>query len=518
MITILDQEKYDLHLNKKSAGNYPVIYELLLSILLFGSIGAITWAIRGTAGWGGVDGTVIPGLMWGVLWYYLAYRKGTDARGVVLWLGLGIALGGELGYGQYVSWIRGIFYAGDKTIPIEPWLGYIWLILCGIGWAAPGGILLGWALGKRVSTKILAIRSLTLVILLVLLFGWSVIDWLGELLLKTESSFLFPNIDLGLYTADLGKHLSRTVYTNTQNIAVVVWWIAALLAAAWQRDKTTLVTGLILGVGFGLGFMQSALWTLGYASAPNYIDWWKMWELNSGFNLGLLYAVTFYWAIRNVDKTDQSNKIIADKTEVRTKYLEWRDTLFLAFGGFLLLFFVGFEYFFWTGLALSVFYFAAMILTTVGNSDSNSISEKRRNISLIYSIFFLVFLLFFGASERLGIVLDLYSLDEVSQYSWPINRILLFIPIAIVIISVAIFKMWQILRSKDYQSYKNNKHSKQALLVIDLMTVIGFIGALTIWPEKIGILYALFLVFAIYAFNRLEHRFDMVFQKNNWSR
>jgi len=113
VMNILNQEKYNIHYNHRKSNHGSVNRELVLTVLLFGSIGAITWAIRGTAGWGGVDGTVIPGLMWGILWYYVAFRKGIDARGVVLWLGLGLALGGELGYGQYTSWIRGIFYVGE---------------------------------------------------------------------------------------------------------------------------------------------------------------------------------------------------------------------------------------------------------------------------------------------------------------------------------------------------------------------------------------------------------------------
>lgn len=509
-MTILNQEKYNQHLNARSSKSNSVIYELILPIFLFGSIGAIAWAIRGTAGWGGVDGTIVPGLMWGVLWYYLAYRKGMDARGIVLWLGLGIALGGELGYGQYVSWIRGIFNIGDGIISIDPWLGYFWFILCGIGWAAPGGILLGWALGERVSTSRWIIRSLIFCALLIILFAWPVVDWLSEFLLKTNSTILFPNADLGIYSAELGKHLSRTVYTNTQNFGVVVWWIIALLEAVWQRDKTTIITGLIIGGGFGLGFMLSALWALGYGFAPGYIDWWKVWELNSGFNLGLLYAVTFYWAIRNVDKTNQSNKNITDKTEVRTKYHEWRDTLFLAFGGFLLLFFVGFEYFLWTGLALSFFYFVVMSLTTIGDLDSHLIAERRKNVSLIYSLFFLVFLMFHGGSENLGIVFGLYSLDEVTQYSWPLNRILAFVPIAIVISGVAIFNMWNVLRMDTEKRKFEYTNSKQSMLIIDLMTIMGFIGVLSIWPAKISIFYALFLVLAVSAFNRLVHRFDSI--------
>ncbi len=507
---IIKKLKYEKYYKARVTEESSIVHELFLPILLFGSIGAIAWAIRGTAGWGGVDGTVIPGLMWGLLWYYLAYRKGIDARGIIFWLGLGIALGGELGYGQYVSWIRGIFYVGKETIAIEPWLGYFWFIMCGIGWAAPGGILLGWALGKHVSTGHWIIRSSILILLLVFLFAWPCVDWLGEILLKTNSSILFPNADLGIYSTELGKHLNRTVYTNTQNFAVVVWLIIALLEAAFQRDKITIVTGLTIGGGFGLGFMLSALWTLGYGFAPTYIDWWKMWELNSGFNLGVLYAITFYWAIRNIDKTSQSQKAITKETEVRTKQIEWRDTLFLAFGGFLLLFFVGFEYFFWTGLALSLFYFVAMSLTTIGISNSNLIKERRKNISLIYSIYFLVFMMFHGGSERLGIVFELYSLDEVSQYSWPIKRILFFLPVAIVISCVAIYKMWNALRPNTEQNKLEIFTSKQSMLIIDLMTVMGFIGVLSIWPAKISVFYALFLVLAIFAFNRIEHRFDLI--------
>ena len=142
-MTIADKERYQRHRHFRIQGSPSAVQELLLAMLLFGSMGAITWAIRGTAGWGGVDGTVVPGLMWGLLWYYMCWRKGIDARGLVFWLGLGLALGGELGYGQYVSWIRGFFNVGNETIPIAPRTGYIWLVYCGIGWAAPGGIILG---------------------------------------------------------------------------------------------------------------------------------------------------------------------------------------------------------------------------------------------------------------------------------------------------------------------------------------------------------------------------------------
>jgi hypothetical protein len=208
-------------------------------MLLFGSIGAITWAIRGSAGWGGVDGTVVPGLTLALLWYFLSCRIGLDARGLVFWLGMGIALGGELGYGQYVSWIRGMFNVGEQVVPVQTWTGYLWLFICGVGWAAPGGIILGWALSKNRSNRQWLARSILLFILLIFLFAWPLVEWLSTQLAHSWPGLLFPNASLGIYDGVLDSHLQRTVYTNTQNFAVLLWWFAALLLAFLQNDRIT---------------------------------------------------------------------------------------------------------------------------------------------------------------------------------------------------------------------------------------------------------------------------------------
>ena len=63
MIFVVNKERYAAH-----RGGGWQIRELLLTMLLFGGIGGITWAVRGTNGWGGVQGTLIPGMTWGVLW------------------------------------------------------------------------------------------------------------------------------------------------------------------------------------------------------------------------------------------------------------------------------------------------------------------------------------------------------------------------------------------------------------------------------------------------------------------
>ena len=77
-MNILSEIRYKQQQNQMGLDNGSMLKELFVVILLFGSTGAITWAIRGTSGWGGVDGTVVPGMMWGILWYYIAFRKGID--------------------------------------------------------------------------------------------------------------------------------------------------------------------------------------------------------------------------------------------------------------------------------------------------------------------------------------------------------------------------------------------------------------------------------------------------------
>ena len=443
MMTVADKAKYQRHRERGTA-----VYGLWLPMLLFGSMGAITWAIRGTGGWGGIDGTIIPGMTWGLLWYYLCHRKGIDARGIPLWLGLGIAIGGELGYGQYVSWIQGKFMVGDSTISIAPWVGYAWLVICGIGWGAPGGILLGWALDAPASRRRWLAR-------LLIPLGVGFICWL---LVKACPSLFFPNYHLGLYVGELDHHLARTVETNTQNFVVAAWWVGALLVAAIQRDRATLIIGMILGGGFGIGFTLAALWCLGYSHAPDYIDWWKMWELNAGFYLGLLYAAALHWATGRVDTAHHlKGDPIAGDTQV------------VPFPNFL---------------------------------------ERRRSISLVLAVFLLLFIMFFGASSNAGVLLGLYGESDVDQYAWPLARVALFAPFAIVILGVTAYKIGRIVwltRPRTWHSFES-RHIPERMG--DLMTVIGVVGAATIWPSKIGVLYALFLCIALFALHRLDCFYD----------
>ena len=566
-MNISDQRTYQRYREDRTA-----IGEISFAALVFASMGAITWAIRGTNGWGGIDGTIVAGMTWGVLWWYVCWRKGIDARGVSLCLGLGIALGGELGYGQYVSWIRGMFNVGDEILPVAPWNGYAWFAICGVAWGAPGGIALGWALAGRKSLGVwlarlgIPVGVALLARLAVQTWPWlffpnwdldlyvgeagreidlaaaantqtnMIVVWLASAVLGALAWFaatrvyrpgwiargvslcavgaaivplllvaqwlFFPNDQLGLFAGELGRHLGRTVYTNSQNAILVGWWIGALLVAAIQRDRHTLFAGLVIGVGFGIGFPLSALWCLGYAHSPGLIDWWKMWELQSGFCLGLLYVAVLYWAIRQVD-----DKREASRNDGFSTFGQWCETISMALGVFLVVYVMARGEFFTVGILLGLFYVVALFRATL---YSDGVVDRRRGISFVYSVFLLLFIMTWGVSARAGILLGLYDANAVDQYAWPSARIAIFAPAGILIVGAASLEMWQALRNPRVALPPCTAAPRIGARIVDLMTFTGVVGAASIWPSKIGVLYALFLGLALFAFNRLNRRFDSV--------
>ena len=226
---------------------------------------------------------------------------------MVLWFGMGFALGGELGYGQYVSWIRGTFHIGNEAIEIAPWMGYLWFAICGIAKAIPAGIFLGWALHGKASAKVWATRVLLVFMLLAIILnlgapvlGSGAVEWLGDRLVQHCPGLIFPHADMGIYAGEMDGQQGRTVWTNTQNFAVMIWGLVALVVGALNRERTTVVFGSILGGGFAIGYPLSASWCIGMMYAPDYIDWWKIWELQSGFNLGFVCVLAMLLSLIHI--------------------------------------------------------------------------------------------------------------------------------------------------------------------------------------------------------------------------
>ncbi len=161
------------------------------------------------------------------------------------------------------------------------------------------------------------------------------------------------------------------------------------------------------------------------------------------------------------------------------------------------------------GVWLGLFYVLTISITTWQanrSGDPYKIADYRRALSLTFSIFLLVFVAFAGASYNIGALLELYDPKKVGQYAWPSGRVELFKPVVAVILTVTLMKMWRIV----WPSTKLLRGHQLSLRVADLLAGMAVLGAATIWPAKIGVLYALMLWVSLFALNRLNRRYDVV--------
>jgi hypothetical protein len=84
----------------------------------------------------------------------------------------------------------------------------------------------------------------------------------------------------------------------------------------------------------------------------------------------------------------------------------------------------------------------------------------------------------------------------------------LFVPAAVLIVGVTAYKIGRIVWLTRGQNSCGFEAPRLAERMADLMAVIGVVGVATIWPSKIGVLYALFLCIALFALHRLNRYFD----------
>jgi hypothetical protein len=116
--------------------------------------------------------------------------------------------------------------------------------------------------------------------------------------------------------------------------------------------------------------------------------------------------------------------------------------------------------------------------------------------------------MFFGASYQVGVLLGLYQESDVNQYAWPLARVVLFSPAGVLILGVSAYKVARITWLSRAQAWRGFEVPGLPERMADLMAVIGVVGAATIWPSQIGVLYALFLGLALFAWHRINRHFD----------
>ena len=133
---------------------------------------------------------------------------------------------------------------------------------------------------------------------------------------------------------------------------------------------------------------------------------------------------------------------------------------------------------------------------------------------MYFSIFLLLFILLRGATYKVGGLLGLYDTAVTGQYNWPMARTILFTPILILLIVPTLMQMWKVARAPQGKLPNPPAPDVIGVRMADLMTGIAAIGAATIWPAKIGVLYAVCLCVSIFALNRLNRSFDKYIPDN----
>ena len=274
---------------KKTKQEY--LSELVLPVLLFATIGAFYWAIRGTGGYGGSSGATYAGIGWALAWFFLSYESDEkktrpySSGWVVLAITLGIGIGGMHGYGQFMSWIRGVFYVNgpEETMAINPAIGFLWLFQCGLAWGGTAGIFLAWCGSKTPTQKK---------------------DWIFRIIFGIAGGLvgyliptLFPGLINPLYdTVDYSDcaDCARTLSTSQSSMALLGVFFGLLAYEIIRKEWRGVALTLTMAIGWGLAFSIFAFWHFGPQFSDLPLDWWKMWEMSIGFVGGATLGLCYY--------------------------------------------------------------------------------------------------------------------------------------------------------------------------------------------------------------------------------
>jgi len=276
--------------------------DLILPTLLFAALGAMTWAIRGCSGFGGVDGCIFAGVTWGTAWWFVA-RQPTGAPPrryssgwIILALTLGIGISGNRGWMQWPSFFDGQLQtnaAEGRFVPISNLYGFVWLFIAGVPWAGLGACLLAWC-GEPLKVPMS--------------------DWLlrascgiGAAVLARILFNQFPQVFLPLYStlqtqyADLhaNPNLRRLMNDNRAAVTHLGFYLGFLASEVIRRDWKNVSLIATVGVANGVGWAACQNWRWAHRVWPDAnFNWWRCWESSGGICVGLAYGLAFYFVNR----------------------------------------------------------------------------------------------------------------------------------------------------------------------------------------------------------------------------
>jgi hypothetical protein len=273
-------------------------HDLFLPALLFATLGAMTWAVRGSSGYGGSAGCLFAGITWATAWWFISrhsppgHSRPYNSGWIILALTIGIGIAGDRGWMQWASFFEGRLqtnYAKGEFVPISRAYGFLWQFISGIPWAGIGACLLAWCAPAR------PLRARDWIARLVFAFGAAFVARL--LFAKFPDLFLPLHQKLATQYADLdaNSNLRRLINDNRNAIIHLGFYLGCLAYELARRDwrNVTLITtvGLLNGVGWAL--LQN--WKWAHKVWPNAdFNFWRCWESSAGISIGLAYGIAYF--------------------------------------------------------------------------------------------------------------------------------------------------------------------------------------------------------------------------------
>jgi len=294
----------------KNENTSDLIHNLVLPTVLFASLGAMTWAIRGCSGFGGESGCLFAGVLWGAAWWFIAREPGSEqsrryASGwIILAMAFGIGISGMRGWMQWPAFFEGHLqtnYAASEYVPISRAYGFLWLFIAGVPWAGIGACMLAWC-GSHRRTGVVA---------------WVIriaCGLAGLVLARYVLYENFPQVFLPLYSTMADRYhdlqanpnLGRLIRDNRQAITHLGIYLGFLGFEIGRKDwrNVTLITTVGVLNGLGWAACQNWKWAPGVWPGVNF-NWWRCWESSGGISIGIAYGVAYFLVNRRVSDADR---------------------------------------------------------------------------------------------------------------------------------------------------------------------------------------------------------------------
>ncbi|MBX9787591.1 MAG: hypothetical protein K2Y37_01620 [Pirellulales bacterium] len=318
----------------RSQRGLDLTHNLLLPTLLFAALGAMSWAVRGCAGFGGSAGCIFAGVLWGVAWWFVA-RDGTSAQDegdewawparrytsgwIVLALTIGIGISGARGWMQWPSFFEGKLqtdYAKGQFVPISRAYGFLWLFIAGIPWAGIGACLLAWCSPLRTTRA----------------WHWAlrIGCGLGAAALAVYLYQRYPQHFLPLYEEhrdryldlDNNPNLRRLINDSRSAIMHLGLFLGFLIYEVVRRDWKNVLLITTVGVLNGAGWAALQNWKWHDDIWPGVtFNWWRCWESSGGISIGIAYGVAYFLVNRPMRAAERA--MIRARRSLSSPSIEW---------------------------------------------------------------------------------------------------------------------------------------------------------------------------------------------------